>query len=121
MTRVDDAAWVAKAMTRKAFRDQARDKFWAEVGMKKGAHVQDVSGAPQERIGDMLALLSLTASGSLINGSHKAMIGIAQAALATAGLGTGAMGCQAANLQKLDDFGMVELRKSWFVSPAFFD
>lgn len=121
MTKVTESGWVAKAQKRKAYRDHQREKFFSEVGLTKGAHVQKVSGAPQDQRQTVQKLMTLTAKGSVLDGAHKANIASAAAALATAGLGMGGMGATAENQAFLEQFSMRNLRDNWFWSPAFFD
>ncbi|RJE86544.1 hypothetical protein [Paracoccus onubensis] len=121
MTRVDESAWVPKAKKRKAYRDQYREKFFGEVGLKKGAHVQDISGAPAEQQKLVRTLMELTMKGAIPDGPQKKHISAAMGTLTTVGLGFGDMGSVAANQDLLDRYSMKALRDNWFWSPAFFD
>lgn len=121
MTKVDSSAWVPKAKKRKAYRDHHRDKFFREVGLSKGAHVQDIAGAPEQQRQFVQDLLELTVRGAVPDGAHKSYIGAAATVLSVAGLGIGGMGGAAANQENLERYSMKALRDGWFWSPAFFD
>lgn len=121
MTRVDSAAWVPKAKKRKAYRDHVREKFYAEVGMKKGADVQDHKGAPQKQRVLVTQLLNLTRKGTVPDGDQKDMMILMAQALGSTGLGVGEMGSSAQTEELLKKYSMKNLRKNWFWSPAFFD
>lgn len=121
MTKVTDPAWVPKALKRKAHRDAFRDRVFAEMGLTKGAHVQEFSGAPQDGLKLLATLLEVTAKSDVLDAAQKAMIPLALGQLQAVGLGLGAMGAEAATRENLDAWGMTALRKTWFYSPAFFD
>lgn len=121
MTKVDDSAWVPEARKRKAYRDHHREKFFREVGLSKGAHVQDITGAPEQQRHFVQDLLELTMMGALPDGAHKSYIGKAATVLGVAGLGMGGMGGIATNQENLERYSMRALRDGWFWSPAFFD
>lgn len=121
MTKIDSDAWIPKAKKRKAFRDHYREKFFSDVGLKKGAHVQQISGAPEGQARQIKKLLALTASGSILEEDQKSHINVALNALSTAGLGTGDMGGTSENKDILDRYSMRSLRDNWFWSPSFFD
>ncbi|QBF33645.1 hypothetical protein [Thalassococcus sp. S3] len=122
MTRVDSGAWIAKAKRRKAYRDQARDKFFREVGMQKGAQAQDHTGAPISQRVRVTQLLNLTRKGDLVHGDHQAMATVMAVALGSTGLGTGgAMGNVAETQDMLDRHSIRNLRDTWFSAPVFFD
>lgn len=121
MTRVDDAAWVVKARKRKAYRDRARNKFFREVGLKKGANAQDIVGAPAVQASQVAAMLQLTAKGQLDAG-HQKVIAACSALLQTSGLGLGADMAGMAEIEtNLEDHEMTNLYKNWFTGPVFFD
>lgn len=121
MTRVDSDKWVSKAMMRKVYRDHHRNKFFREVGLEKGSHIQNITGAPEQQRHFLQELLELTVKGSLPDGEHKSHIATVSAILSTAGLGIGEMGKVATNRENLDHYTIDALRKTWFWSPAFFD
>lgn len=121
MTKVDESAWVPKAKKRKAYRDHHREKFFREVGLTKGAHVQDIAGAPEQQRQFVQDLLALTLRGAVPDGVHKSYIGAVAGAISVAGLGIGGMGGTATNQENLERYSMKALRDGWFWSPAFFD
>ncbi len=121
MTRVDSDAWIRKAKKRKAYRDHYREKFFRDVGLKKGAHIQEIGGAPLAQAKLVQQLLSLTAKGSVPDDEQRSHINAAIEAFTAVGLGAGNMGGTAANQEKLDQYSMRALRDNWFYSPAFFD
>lgn len=121
MTKINSDAWIPKAKKRKAFRDHYREKFFADVGLKKGSHVQQIAGAPEGQARQMAKLLALTASGSVLDSKQKSHIYAAIDALSVAGLGTGEMGAVSENKDILDRYSMRSLRDNWFWSPSFFD
>lgn len=121
MARVDEDAWIPKAKKRKAYRDHYREKFFSEVGLRKGSHVQQISGAPADQLGIAQALLNVTAKGDVLDDTHKTMIKNTATVLLQVGLGHGAMGTVTENRTILDKYSMKNLRKRWFYSPAFFD
>ncbi len=121
MTRVDSDAWIPKAKKRKAYRDHVRDKFYKEVGMKKGAVVQEHTGAPQKQRVLATQLLNLTRKGSVPDGAQKEMVTLMAKSLGSTGLGVGGMGSTAQTQDLLDRYSMKNLRENWFWSPAFFD
>lgn len=121
MTRVDTDAWIPRAKKRKAFRDHYREKFFSDVGLQKGSHVQQISGAPEGQARQIKKLLALTASGSILEQDQKSHINTALDAISMTGLGTGEMGGTSENRDILDRYSMRSLRKNWFWSPSFFD
>ena len=121
MTRVDSDGWIPKAKKRKAYRDHYREKFFADVGLQKGSHVQQVTGAPDGQAQQLQKLLALTANGSVLDAKHKAQIKLMMKALSATGLGSGEMGSVSANQELLDKYSMRSLRDNWFWSPSFFD
>ena len=119
MTRVDSTAWVLKAKKRKAYRDHYRDKFFAEVGLKKQSHEMDIQGAPQSQRLQVVRLMNLTRKGALASG-HATQITEMAKILGSVGLGKGEMGSAAKLQVDLDQYTMKKLR-AFFYSPAFFD
>ena len=121
MSRVDSDAWIPKAKKRKAYRDHYREKFFAEVGLRKGSDVQTISGAPSEQASLVSDLLKITAKGDVIDPVQKTMIQEALGRLSAFGLGTGQMGSQSSNKQLFRTFSTKQLREHWFYSPAVFE
>lgn len=121
MTRVDSDAWIPKAKKRKAYRDHHRNKFFREVGLIKGADVQDITGAPHDGVSFVAELLDLTAAGSVPDPVHAATMAAMKGALMTAGLGIGQMGGVSETMARLDQYSLPVLRRGWFRSPAFID
>ena len=121
MTKVDSNAWIPKAKKRKAYRDHMRDKFYKDVGAKKGEVQQTHSGAPKSQRLTTTRLLNLTRKGSAIGSDHSDVILQMAKALGSTGLGVGEMGATAKTQLDLDSVSMKNLRQNWFWSPAFFD
>ncbi len=119
MTRVDSDSWIPKAKKRKAYRDHYRDKFFAEVSLKKHSHEREFKGAPQKQRLHVVRLMNLTRKGSLEEEHVNFVIDMAKV-IGSVGLGKGLMGSIEKSQEDLDQYTMKKLR-DFFYSPAFFD
>ena len=122
MTKFDDAGWVEKARKRKAYRDHERTKFFRSVGLKKGSHVNEITGAPMQKAAHVKDMLNLTARSSIVDADQIAALAQMGSLLSSVGLGLSGekSGLQSleADVSKMD---MTALKEDWFTAPAFFD
>ncbi|MBA8902417.1 hypothetical protein [Phyllobacterium sp. P30BS-XVII] len=103
MTQFVEGDWFGKSQIRKSVRDEVREAFWAEVGSLPHYEQNAVEAAPQSQRVPIVRLLQVTRDG-LEDGDHKAFLVVIAGALRSTGLGIGAMGPVAQNIEDMTKF-----------------
>lgn len=114
---VSDKAWIEKAKTRKAIRDEVRQRILGKSGVISSDAKDFLTGASQDQLPMICQLLAITDAQSPGNSALSQLI----SQFDRIGLGVGEAARRATTTLTIQDFSMKNLRESWFVSPAFFD
>lgn len=95
--------WFSKSRERKSVRDEVRKAFWARCGVDPHRDAKALEYRPREHRVSLLRLMQVTrdASGDKDVG---AFLGTVARSLSTVGLGKGAMGGTARNIEDLSQF-----------------